>query len=50
MFGRLMEREPTRKPENKAVEYYKHSHALLNSFFQDRKTDCGIIHAKVILT
>lgn len=46
MFGRLMERETTRNLENKAVKYYKHSHSLLNSFFQDRKADCGIIHAK----
>lgn len=37
MFGRLMEREITQNPENKAVKYYKQSHALLNSFFRTEK-------------
>lgn len=39
----------TPSPENEAVKYYKYSRALLHFFFQDRKADCGIIHAKVIL-
>ncbi len=37
MFGRLMEREIAQTPENKAVKYYKRSHALLNSFFRTEK-------------
>ena len=37
MFGRLKERGTTQNLETKAVKYYKHSHALLNSFFRTEK-------------
>lgn len=32
-----MERKTTQNLENKAVKYYKRSHAVLNSFFRTEK-------------